>query len=53
MKLENCELNIDRVVAAPMVGMKPEPDWVAARDGGLLPPACFTMRGVSGDITVG
>jgi len=53
MKLENCELNIDRVVAAPMVRTEPEPDWVAARDGGLLPPACFTMYSRSSFLSFG
>lgn len=43
MKLENCELEVDRVVTAPMVRTEPEPEWVAARDAGLLPAAGFAL----------
>src|SRR5262245_9423914 len=43
MRLENCILEIDRVVAAPIVRTEPEPDWVAARDAQILPPAGFAM----------
>jgi len=43
MRLENCELDIDWVVTAPMVRTEPEPDWIAARDAGLLPPPGFAM----------
>ena len=43
MKLENCELDIDAAAAAPMVRAEPAPEWVAARDRGLLPEAVFAM----------
>jgi len=43
MKLENCELDVDRVAAAPMERTEPEPDWIAARDARILPAAGFAM----------
>jgi len=43
MKLENCELNIGVVVIAPVVRTEPIPEWVAARDTGVLPLAGFAM----------
>lgn len=43
MQLENCVLEIDRVVAAPMMRMEAAPEWVAARDAWLLPHHGFTM----------
>lgn len=43
MNLENCELDIAGVAAAPMVRTEPAPEWVAARDRGVLPAAGFAM----------
>ena len=43
MRLENCDLNIDLVVSAPVMRTQPEPEWVAARDSGVLPPAVFAL----------
>jgi hypothetical protein len=53
MRLENCELEIDRVVAAPMVRTEPEPEWVTARDAGLLPQAGFALYTRSGFLSFG
>lgn len=53
MKLDHCELDIDRVVAAPMVRTEPEPDWVAARDAALLPAAGFAMYSRSSFLSFG
>ncbi len=43
MKLEDCVLDIDRVVAPPMMRTEPEPDWVAALEQGILPAGGFAM----------
>lgn len=53
MNLENCELAVDRVVAAPMVRTEPEPDWVAAREAGLLPAAGFALYSRSSFLSFG
>ena len=43
MKLEHCELDIEAAAAAPMVRTEAAPEWVAARERGLLPDAAFAM----------
>jgi len=53
MKLENCKLEVDRVVAAPMVRTGPEPDWVAARGAGVLPTAGFDLYSRSSFLSFG
>lgn len=53
MKLENCELEVDRVVVAPMMRTEPEPDWVAARDAGVLPAAGFALYSRSSFLSFG
>lgn len=53
MKLENCQLEVDRVVAAPMVRTEPEPDWVAARDAAILPVAGFALYSRSSFLSFG
>lgn len=53
MQLDNCQLDIDRVVTPPMVRTEPEPDWVAARDGGLFPAAGFALYERSGFLSFG
>lgn len=53
MNLGNCELQVDRVVVAPMIRTEPEPDWVAARDGGALPAAGFALYSRSGFLSFG
>jgi hypothetical protein len=53
MKIENCELEVDWVVAAPMVRTEPEPDWVAARDAEVLPAAGFALYSRSNYLSFG
>ncbi len=53
MRLENCELDIDAAAAAPLVRTQPAPDWVAARDRGLLPNALFAMYSRSSLLSFG
>lgn len=43
MRLEDCDLNLDVVVSAPVVRTEPEPDWVTARKSGVLPEPVFTL----------
>jgi hypothetical protein len=43
MKLENCGLQIAGVVTPPLIRTEPEPDWVTARDTGILPAAGFSL----------
>lgn len=43
MKLDDCKLDVDRVVSAPLIRTEPEPDWVRARDSGVLPQAGFVL----------
>ena len=43
MRLESCDLDIDAAVSAPMVRTEPAPEWVMARDRGLLPNAVFAL----------
>lgn len=53
MDLNNCELEVDRVDAAPMARTEPEPDWVAARDAGVLPSAGFALYSRSSFLSFG
>jgi hypothetical protein len=53
MKLENCELQVAGVAAAPMMRTEPEPDWVAARDAALLPAAGFVLYSRSSFLSFG
>lgn len=53
MNLNHCELEVDRVATAPMVRTWPEPDWVEARDAGVLPPAGFALYSRSGFLSFG
>lgn len=43
MRLENCSLDIDLVVAAPVKWTEPQQDWVKARDAGHIPPSLFKL----------
>lgn len=41
MKLHDCVLEITKVISHPLVIERPEDDWVAARDRGIIPKALF------------
>src|ERR1017187_2130483 len=43
MRLEDFDLNAHAITMAPFVRNKPEPDWVAAKDSGILPESMFTL----------
>jgi hypothetical protein len=43
MKLNDQMLNVAGVVSAPLVVTRPEPDWIAARDSGVLPRNVFSL----------
>lgn len=43
MRLEDCDLNIDFVVSAPIMRTEPEPEWVAARKSGVIPEPAFAL----------
>lgn len=43
MRLDNCILNIDAAVTAPIRRTKPEPTWVEARKSGVLPDSVFRL----------
>ena|SRR2546428_810594 len=44
MRLQNCILDIDRVVAAPsLLSSAPEQDWLDARNSGSIPPSLFAL----------
>jgi hypothetical protein len=43
MRLEDFDLNPRAVTMAPYVRNEPEPDWVAAKDSGILPESMFTL----------
>lgn len=53
MKLDDCKLDVDRVVSAPLIRTEPEPDWVRARDSGVLPEAGFVLYSRSGFLSFG
>jgi hypothetical protein len=43
MRLQDCCLEIDVVVSAPVQRMDPEEDWVQARDLGVIPAGLFDL----------
>ncbi len=43
MLLENCVLDVDRVVTAPFQRSEPEEDWVQASVSQIIPSALFTL----------
>jgi hypothetical protein len=43
MRLEDFDLNAHAVIMAPFVRNEPEPEWVAAKDSGILPESMFTL----------
>ncbi len=43
MRLENCILDIDRAVSAPLQRREPEEDWLRARDSGAIPASLFAL----------
>lgn len=43
MRLEEFDLDIPAVVMAPPVRNEPEPDWVTARDSGIVPQPMFSL----------
>ena len=53
MRLDQCNLDIDLVVSAPVQRTEPEPAWVAARDSGVLPQAVFTLYSRSSFLSFG
>jgi hypothetical protein len=53
MRLEDCILNIDAVVMAPIHRKDPEPDWVAARDAAVIPAELFNIYVRTGYLSFG
>ena len=43
MRLQDCFLDVDRVVTHPLERTSPEEDWVSARDSGAIPPSLFGL----------
>jgi hypothetical protein len=43
MRLDDCDLNVQSVVSAHLVRSVPEPVWISARDGLVIPGALFTL----------
>lgn len=43
MRLEDCNLNVNQTVGAPLTRTSPEPSWVNARESGVLPTAAFEL----------
>lgn len=43
MRLEDCHLDVEQAVSAPLRRAQPEPDWMAARDSGVLPAPLFQL----------
>jgi hypothetical protein len=43
MRLEDFDLIAHTVTMAPFARNEPEPDWVAAKDSGILPESMFTL----------
>jgi len=53
MRLDQCKVDIDLVVSAPVERIEPEPEWVAVRDSGVLPPAVFALYSRSSFLSFG
>lgn len=43
MRLEDCYLNIDSVISAPVIRTEPEPEWDSARKSGVIPESAFAL----------
>jgi len=43
MRLEDCNLDLDLAVSAPLTRTEPEPTWVEARESGALPDSVFEL----------
>jgi hypothetical protein len=43
MRLDEFDLDLPGIVTAPLTRTEAAPDWVAARDSGLLPPSLFSL----------
>ena len=43
MRLQDCILDIDRVVIQPLARTSPEEEWVGARDSGVIPQSLFGL----------
>lgn len=41
MRLQNCVLDVDKIITRPLVIERAESDWVRAHDEGLIPDALF------------
>jgi hypothetical protein len=53
MRLEDCILDIDAVVMAPILRKDPEPDWVADRDARVIPADLFNIYVRAGYLSFG
>ena len=43
MKLTDCELDVDKVVSAPLFLDRPADEWLQARRDGTIPPALYEL----------
>ncbi|MBI1747012.1 MAG: hypothetical protein HYR55_10545 [Acidobacteria bacterium] len=53
MRLEQCNLDVDQVVGAPVQRNDPDPIWVRDRDAGLLPDVAFGLYARAGFLSFG
>src|SRR6267378_3949923 len=53
MRLQDCVLDIDTAMMAPIQRKEPEPDWVAARDAGVIPAELFNIYVRAGYLSFG
>lgn len=53
MRLEQCNLDVDLVVSAPVQRTEPEPAWVSAWQSGVLPDVVFELYARAGFLSFG